>query len=291
MAVLNPSFETVGASAGLAASWTLSVTATYEELAEYGTPAEGWETFESGWGNTPHYSAFTGIGTDLTAAEYDNGTITPDTFDGFEDSWGNEPHITELSLTEAALYDSGTDSEETFEDSDAWDATYKTAFTGIGVDLTAALYDTTESQESFEAGDGWDATYSTTLGAIDPADYPYWNHPGNGILNDVWEDFEEALAPQTFSVNTATDVITTDAAHGLVIGNNEPVQFRRNDGALPTPLTEVDKYWCAPSSTTQLTVSLSFGGPTVDITDIGTGGDFELVPHPSVFWNTFMETI
>lgn len=73
----------------------------------------------------------------------------------------------------------------------------------------------------------------------------------------------------TFTVDTATNVITTSAAHNLRVGHVVTVS---SDSALPNPLLTGVRYWVktVPSVDT-LTLSAVSGGADIDITSVGTG--------------------
>ena len=78
---------------------------------------------------------------------------------------------------------------------------------------------------------------------------------------------------RTWTVVSATDVITTNTAHGLNV--NEPVYVTNSGGALPasTPQIAINVIYyvkTVPSSTT-LTISATPGGTTIDFTGTGTG--------------------
>lgn len=79
-------------------------------------------------------------------------------------------------------------------------------------------------------------------------------------------------APGVWSADAASDVITCSVAHGLVV--NTPIAFGAGTGALPAGLAaEPEYYWVvAVPTTTTLTVSLTYGGTAVNITDAGTAG-------------------
>lgn len=70
-------------------------------------------------------------------------------------------------------------------------------------------------------------------------------------------------------VNTGTDTITTSTFHFKSIG--DPVQFFTT-GTLPAPLVPNTIYYVKTTpSVTELTLSASYGGPTIDLTTTGTG--------------------
>lgn len=78
--------------------------------------------------------------------------------------------------------------------------------------------------------------------------------------------------PATWTADAATDVLTSSAAHGLVVG--EAIAFGAGTGALPGGLSPEPEFYhvIAVPTTTTLQVSLTYGGAAVDITDAGTAG-------------------
>lgn len=182
-AFANLSFETAGASPGLAASWTYSSTVDVITIAPYDTTPEAWEDFEEDWANNAYKFAFIGAPTDLTAAQYQTlhpvvkpfenfeefwnsnqgyvfglaGTIAvytgPRNFENFETDWNtNESYIYSLATypgTTAAVYTPGSGDED-FEG--GWDTNQSYVYTFTG---TAAVYDPAAAAfDDFEAG--WD---------------------------------------------------------------------------------------------------------------------------------------
>ena len=278
MAVLNPSFESAGATSGQAASWSVVTTATVEELAEFGATPEPWETFEAGWGNEPHVTEL-GLA-DIDPAEYDDGTVNPAVHEGFDTAWGNEPHITELSLLEDALYNGAT--EETFESGAGWDADYKTEFSGG--DLSSATF-SGNAFETFAATDGWDATYKDAfVGVGTDLELAAYNWLNSGTpATETRESFERNRnLPQLFTVDTGTDLVTTPEPHGM--GANDRVMFVAGTGELPAPFNEVTIYTVSSVASTLLGLS-DDSGP-VDITDTGTGVGHTVLGDPTYYWNT-----
>jgi len=149
--VANASFETTDSSSyALANSWTLSGTAQTDSfaLAEFTSDAYTAEDFERGWSsNEDRIAAFVGIGTDLTAGSFDS--TTPEAFEDFEEEWSsNENRLVEFGSTVAGVFDAALDAFEDFEEEWSSNENRKTAFTGIGVDLTAGLYWNTSASAS-----------------------------------------------------------------------------------------------------------------------------------------------
>lgn len=73
----------------------------------------------------------------------------------------------------------------------------------------------------------------------------------------------------TFTVNATTNVVTTSAAHNLLVG--DAVKFTTS-GTLPAPLVAGTFYFVeSVPDTNELTLSLAPGGAIVDLTTTGTG--------------------
>lgn len=89
-------------------------------------------------------------------------------------------------------------------------------------------------------------------------------------VGDVPEvNIEIFPAQGSMTATAATDIITTGAAHGQVIGNQ--VSFA-SSGTLPAGLTAGTKYYVVDvPSTTEIKVSATSGGSVLNITDAGTG--------------------
>jgi len=192
--VANASFETTDSSSyALANSWTLSGTAQTDSfaLAEFTSDAYTAEDFERGWSsNEDRIAAFVGIGTDLTAGSFDS--TTPEAFEDFEEEWSsNENRLVEFGSTVAGVFDAALDAFEDFEEEWSSNENRKTAFTGIGVDLTAGSFDsgTPEAFEDFE--EEWSSnenrkTAFTGIG-VDLTAGLYWNTSASASL--AYEDF------------------------------------------------------------------------------------------------------
>lgn len=90
------------------------------------------------------------------------------------------------------------------------------------------------------------------------------------ISAEVREDCAETAGGTISSVNTATDTITTSAAHNLLV--DAKINFTNTGGALPGGLSAGTNYWVltVPTGTT-FTLSTSSGGPTKDLTSGGSG--------------------
>lgn len=107
---------------------------------------------------------------------------------------------------------------------------------------------------------------------------------GSAILMDAVESFSAQVnvtvaAPtaKTFTVDDATDIITTASAHGLVTGN--VLRVSNSGGALPTGLVGATDYFVILLSTTTFKLASSLAnaqaGTAIDITTAGTGTQTE----------------
>lgn len=96
----------------------------------------------------------------------------------------------------------------------------------------------------------------------------------------------DSATPAAFTVTTATDLITS-TAHGRVAGNR--VRFRTT-GTLPAGLVIDTDYYVSATGLTanDYKVSLSNGGPIVDITTVGTGTQTWVPSVPDIAKFTFM---
>ena len=88
-------------------------------------------------------------------------------------------------------------------------------------------------------------------------------------MPDVTVYDASALPQSTFTVVAATDVFTSGAAHGFTIGDK--LQFTTAT-TLPAGLSLLTNYYIISiPSTTTFKLSATPNGPSVDITDTGTG--------------------
>lgn len=79
-----------------------------------------------------------------------------------------------------------------------------------------------------------------------------------------------AMPSFTFTADPPTDVLTTGAAHGLIVGDR--IYVTNSGGALPTGMAASTIYYVKTvPTTTTLTVSATSGGATLDITAAGAG--------------------
>lgn len=110
MSIVNPSFETAGATPGSALGWTLTGTGTAEAVEVFGTPALPYEGFE--WDTTDYIDEFVDAGTagNLADAAFDTAESLGEPYEDFNELWGNTPYSYEFagldgSFTGGAIYD------------------------------------------------------------------------------------------------------------------------------------------------------------------------------------------
>lgn len=101
---------------------------------------------------------------------------------------------------------------------------------------------------------------------------PYLALKGIAGFKEVWEypsmpDGNTTVG--TFTAVAATNVITTSAAHGKIVGDRVRVSSATT---LPAGMAAATTYYVLTvPSTTTMTVSATLGGAVLDITDTGTG--------------------
>lgn len=263
MPFANLSFETAGASPGLAASWTISVTSTAFEIAGYDatTHEQGWEGFELNWSNAGWQLA---LGT-LDAAEYNDGLVPiPSAFDAFSVGWNNTVWLTELAATAAAEYSST--SREAFEvdwSNNDW---------SLGLGTTSGADYGGDDIEDFEVewlNDDW----QTAIGSLGAATY-------DGAAPEAFEDFEEVRAPVPVTVNPATSVFTAPA-HGLT--NGTLVKWS-STGQPPGGVNPALDYYLVAVTTNTLQLARMPAGTAIPIDHQGSGAH-ALIVDPSLYWN------
>lgn len=117
----------------------------------------------------------------------------------------------------------------------------------------------------------WASTWNSTAIKIENA-HGFAIQAVNTVANSTARTFVDA------GVNTTTDVITLDAAHGWVTGRKVGAT---TSGSLPGGLSATDYYVIVVSSTTiKLASSLAnaLAGTQVDITSAAGGGTHTLTP-------------
>lgn len=281
MSLQNGDFEQESMVAqGLPAYWTVTALGQAQSVALFYS-SYPWESFASdvGWDSTYSF-----VLVDPEAASFGTRFVAPKYVEDFEELWNsNESYEWELSSTELALWNGGTESAETFEWGE-WQTEFEPG------DLDAAIFwSTWIAWEEFKAQYGWDTGYKTEFVGVGSdltaATYAYLSGGGSTIYAN-YEGFLQYRPEQSFSVDVSTNRITVPAAHNMMGGSvHEPLFFVAGDGGtLPAPLSEANRYYATVVDTKTFTVSLNATGtPTVDITDLGTGINTEH-GDPAVHW-------
>lgn len=263
MAFTNLSFEDAGASPGLASAWTLSVTSTAVEIAGYsdGVQELGWEGFEAGWSNAGWQLAIGAV----DAGEYGVGLVAvPPAFEAFSVGWDNVVWLLGLGATAAAEYSSAP--LEGF----ALDWSNNDWQLDIG-STNGAEYggDKIEDFEIEWANDDWQAA----LGAASAASF-------DGASPELFEDFEEVVAPLPVTVDPGTETFTAPA-HGLA--NGTLVRWS-STGQPPGGINPALDYYVVGATTNTLQLARMPGGTAVAVDHQGSGAH-ALIVDPFRYWN------
>lgn len=266
----NLSFEYGDTNPGDAWGWVLTVVAGAETVATWGTPDElDEETFETGW-NADAYLFEFGLA-DTAPPLFDLDVSDGEAIEDFEEGWdGNQAYLFELGVSAVASFDTAPEDYEDHEE--GWDTNESYDFAlgaSVAASFDAAL--TPEDIEDFEdgfSGTGAGNDYELVMGATTLAVF-------DGGTPENFEDFEETFTPLQLTAAAGADLFTTGAAHGLSVGDE--VTFSLSGaGALPTGIVPGYTYFVIAGgfSPTSFSVSLTSGGPIVDITDNGAGAFF-----------------
>lgn len=106
--------------------------------------------------------------------------------------------------------------------------------------------------------------------------------PGS-VVATFTEDFESVALPLQVVADAVTDRLTTAGAHNLNV--NDRVKFS-STRQLPAPIATGFLYRVVSvPSATEITISATLGGPTLDITDVGLGVH-QLEYDPVNFWGS-----
>lgn len=280
-AFVNLSFETQGATPGLADGWTLSQSVSWPLAGFTGAAVDGPESYEAGWSADPWETTLDSP----VPALFGDGVLVPagvprETYEAAADGGWDLAYQLQLSALVGAEFNTTLDDVESYETEWAPAQQFKTVFIGIGTDLVAAVFDAGGSAnvfESYEASDGWDASYGTVVGSSVLALFD-----GFGVGQEPVEDYEEVRFRQAFTVTPSTDFINAPA-HGFSAA--EAISFvttgRLPDGLSPGVEYRVLIVGADPLNT--MKVSWETGGSPVDIEDPGTGTHY-LVADETKFW-------
>jgi hypothetical protein len=135
---------------------------------------------------------------------------------------------------------------------------------------------------SIGASTRWTRITGTDWQSFDgPGQVRFSDQGDNTVIQDQRDEYPpldalmaRVLSNATFTVDTASDVITTSAAHGLT--DSDVVQFT-SSGTLPAGLSQATDYSVVTKSTTQFKVRPVLGGlmrsvgHDIDITSTGSG--------------------
>jgi hypothetical protein len=264
----NLSFETAGASPGLAGSWSLASTATAEEVATY-EQADGADRavdgFEHGWGGPVvfDFDDVAGATAEYSAAFF----VTPRLREDFEIGWvTNQALLTDLGQSIAAEYDG--EPYESFETNWATDQEFITSFDDVA-SVSGGI-------ETFATGWSTDG-YLTSFVGGGTAEY-------DGDAGEFVEDFEETFVPRQFSAHAGDNELLFAGGHGLADEDRVRVY---STGRLPAGLNDQASYWLVyvDANTVQLSsLPPADGVEIVDLADPGFGAHF-LARDPTQFWN------
>lgn len=190
MAFANLSFETAG-TGGVPASWT-KTSQSQRDYAPYGAASDQpWETFEREWNSNESYVFSFDDPATLTPAQYQTIHITPKFFDDFEEFWSSNQNYRFGKLDDGVAASYNTSSPHNFESFEQeWESneSYIYEFTGLGADLTVAIF----------AGDGFFTFESEGFESG-------WQHNGDeyltafvGIGTDLTAALYDTGTPQAF---------------------------------------------------------------------------------------------
>ena len=255
------------------------------------------ETFEAGWQNNNYVVPFEvfPVGFDLTAAGHPFVGGEPVTLSAS----GALPTPLALATTYWIQVDDADNvilldapmGSSVGPITDVGSGTYAIIYNGFPFSWTdgtpfstAALFDGgADAAEDFEGG--WlNDTYPTSWPSSTNAVF------GPGGISS--ENFESVLAPNIFTVDPATDLLTTSRPHGLSLGSKVTVALDDSAasqnlvGLLPGGLQPVVTYFAVVTGASTLQLTLG-GSSVVDITDTGAGV-YVLLGDPTVYWTTLL---
>lgn len=276
----NLSFEIDDGGGILPLAWTLTATASLEEVAVL-TDGGTVESFET-WAEPFELVFAPG---DLSPA-----SSNPD---GFERLWFTNEHFAfQLTGTAVAVFTSGTGTSQIEDFELSWAGmngtpgfTFEYAF--AGGDLSAAVFTGSGqgSKENFEAG--WHSVESFKLVFSETPDVDTRVFTIDGVESDHVEEFERFEAPHAVTVAAGTWTSPT----GHTYGNTFTVTFSAVGGTLPEGILPGVNYWVINTDIGAGTfqVSLTEFGAAVVPTTTGTGVTY--VQDAVEYWPTLMATL
>lgn len=256
----NLSFETAGASPGLALGWTWTVLATAEAWTTFSPSGLPLENFGLGWSNDPFW--FELEPGDLTPAQLATLSFNPKLAEDFEELWLiNQTFPVDLAANLAAA-GFGVDTFET------WPTGYLTTL--APGDLTAAAFGVDEFED-------WAVGYLTTLA---PGDFTAPVLLTFTALVSV-EAFVDVDEPRLCIVNPTTERVEL-TAHGFL--NTTPIKFRvENNGTLPVGLNTLDLFHAFNVTANDFQVYENDFGVILTFSDNGTGKMY-VVRNSDLYW-------
>jgi hypothetical protein len=270
MAIVNGSFEL--GLAGVPDDWTVVVVSGTYDICDFSDSGLGAETFEDWNGQEGFIFAFENAG--LAAATFPTAG-PPTTAETFEYGWSaNHTYLFAWGASEAAVFNAlsmDPIAAETFEWGWEGNEDYLFAFDELA-DLATAFVETFEED--------WDNNqdYAFSMPATSAATF--------GPSLDTFEDFENVKPPLAFTVEPATDVVTTPTAHGYSNLDKCTVE-KPGGGVFPDGLQPETIYRVL--STTTYTLKLSLDGVTaIDIKTMGTGVHY-LVADKTIYWTKILD--
>lgn len=270
----NLSFETVGGSPGLAASWTATFTSTAEEYASFGTDdgTEGFDEWVAG-------ALFAFAPGDISFGQVGSLYVTPKYVENFEELWlGNEGDLFELALAESAVIDGGA--AEGFEGV-SWNGglALLTAFVGYGADLSTPTPEGFEST-TWNGGVALKTSFvgvGTDLGAM---------AVGTLAGSVAVEGFEDVRAGLPTYADVTISLLHT-AAHPYANGDSVFL----SGATLPAPLGAGVEYFARDvTAGVSLRVAETLGGAAISLTTTGSV-DLVVAGDPRLCWAAKMGTL
>lgn len=243
----NLSFETAGASAGLAASWTTTTTAT-EVVADFddgsGVP-RGVEDYSYGWPGNPLVLGISGG----TVGTFDETFITPPKTIEQYDRW-QTVFRTDISGGIAGQFDGALVME-------SYEAGWQTG--SFTTEFAPGPPDVFEDYDTGWPGDPYVTTISGGTAAL-------FNTPGG---TSTRESYEHTFADVPFVVDLSNNIFVCDNAHGLTSNQKgEVISTGKRPGGVPSGA----HIFVIVVSPTTFRVSAAPGpGTAVTLTDVGFG--------------------
>jgi hypothetical protein len=254
MTIPNPSFETAGASPGLANQWTLATVASYgliADFAEGGIPKPVEDFTGASWGTVPYVYTASG-----SAVVFDaNDAPQPSNAETFVRWSFNIGYQTEVSGGVAVVFDGGAQAE-TFTAADWGTDQYE-----------LELSDPPTELETFD-GAGWGSDLTTIVVPTNGTTIDYFDQ----LTSDV-EDFEEVEPDVLFFVDDAATGLCAVPSGVHAKSNGDRVTVTTT-GTRPEGLAANAPYFVIVVSATTFRLSKTNGGPAITFDDLGSGSHY-----------------